>query len=673
MSDLIPRTARLVPYTKRPKHVAGFVTAYVFEPAADDPGAKLGNLYVVVEVLVSGRASEEVVDLIIQTFGDAYYNAEGAADVDPGTRFESATRHLNHALADYVNKGNAAWIGKLSAIIAVQAKDDLHVTQTGSAEAYLYRGKAVSQITQPETGKPASPLKTFGTIASGSLDVEDRVLLATPALIHQIPLKKLQSLVGRLSPNAAIAEISQLIPSSATARIAALVIEFTTPELAALKVRSDEPSEIELAAPANIAEAAIQTAAPIVTSTAEGSKKLASVAASHVEKIKPRLKKAGLTAAEYLRQQLAAPGGRKRAGIALIIITVLIVALIAWSSIARSGAQAFKSYQDLYSRYAAASARISTDHESARRELSTVSTELAKLKSREKDINRALKNNPLLENEPNTFAAFTSLLAAKLDEAGGLYRLKPFVITEVGGSTGKPNHFEVFGGKAYVFDSKNDNALSIIDLATGNQRDSKIQGSSLGNVVATTLLSTNDGILLLTDKPSVWVYKFANDSISEQSVAFGTWPKGQAIASYGGNVYIRTQSAITKQVRSAAGYSPKTDYIPAPNGAGLAIDGYIYYTDGHALVQYLGTTKQASSDAIGNDYENLRSVADGKLIIATSSAHNRLAIWKITAGKPVFDREIAFTDPAAIADATYDAKSGKIYALAGNRLVSVEF
>jgi len=70
VSDLITRTARLVPYVKRPKQVPSFVTTYTYEPMAGEPGDDLGNLYVVTEVLVSGRASEEVADLILETAGD---------------------------------------------------------------------------------------------------------------------------------------------------------------------------------------------------------------------------------------------------------------------------------------------------------------------------------------------------------------------------------------------------------------------------------------------------------------------------------------------------------------------------------------------------------------------------------------------------------------------------
>ena len=169
MPELITHTARLVPYAKRPKQVASYVTAYSYEPMPDDPGANLGNLVVVIEVLVSGRGSEEIADLIIETIGDRYYN-EANESHDSLARFEAAIKTANYELAEYVNQGNAAWVGKLSAVVAVQAGEQLHLAQTGSAEAFLYRGRAHARIVSGgSSGRPAAASKTFGSIASGHL------------------------------------------------------------------------------------------------------------------------------------------------------------------------------------------------------------------------------------------------------------------------------------------------------------------------------------------------------------------------------------------------------------------------------------------------------------------------------------------------------------------------
>jgi hypothetical protein len=319
VSDLITRTARLVPYTKRPKQVPSFVTAYSHEPLPDDPGADLGNYYVVMEVLVSGRASEEVADLVIETIGDHYYN-QAATETTPLERFEAAIKAANHELSEHVNHGNAAWIGKLSAVVAVQVGEELHIAQTGSAEAFLYRGKASSHISASGPNRPTTPNKTFGSIATGQLEPGDRILLATPALIHQVPLNRLQAIISGSGPNSAIAEITDLLKGASVDRIAGLVIETTTPELAALQVRSEQPSEIQLGTPDNAIDAAKMVAAPIAQSTVESSKKVAQAAHTGWKRAQPHARAASLATVDMVRRLLQSSKGRKLTLVILLVV-----------------------------------------------------------------------------------------------------------------------------------------------------------------------------------------------------------------------------------------------------------------------------------------------------------------------------------------------------------------
>ena len=59
MSDLVTRSARLIPYVKRPRNAAGFATAYRYEPLPGDPGSILGSLYVVIEKTITYLGSRK--------------------------------------------------------------------------------------------------------------------------------------------------------------------------------------------------------------------------------------------------------------------------------------------------------------------------------------------------------------------------------------------------------------------------------------------------------------------------------------------------------------------------------------------------------------------------------------------------------------------------------------
>ncbi|MDB5178934.1 MAG: hypothetical protein JWN01_877 [Patescibacteria group bacterium] len=676
MSDLITRTARLVPYTKRPKQVASFVTAYSYEPQPNEPGAPLGSLYVVLEVLISGRASEEVSDLVIETIGNHYYN-EPPAGTEPLERFESAVKAVNHELTEHVNRGNAAWIGKLSAVVAIQAGDEVHVAATGSAEAYLYRGKSASHITGgSDTSRPTTPSKTFGSIATGQLEAGDRLLLATPALIHQVPLEKLQSVIGQTGPNTAIAELTELMHGAATDRIAAFVIEITTPELAALQVRSEQPNEIRLGSPENALEAAKLAAAPIAKTTVASGKKVAEAAGTEWKRAKPRLRTLGLTLAGKARQALSTTGGRRKALIALGVIVVILIVLVWRHQTSVASNQYFAKYQEAYAGYTRSQTLASTGQkDQAGTLLQSIQTQLTKLAPHESVINKKLGDSPLLQGEPRTMKEFTSLVTNGVDEIQGLIRVNYTTVATLPAKDTRPEHFEIAGGKAYIFDIAHKNALSIVTLASGNIKTSSIDADKLGAVINTTLSAANDGIYIVTNQPSVWFYRFDTDTLKEQPVAYGQWPAATAVASYLTNLYLLSEGTIYKHVKNATGFSPKTTYfLPDANSkaaTALAVDGSIYLASPSGLHRYVaGTFKQSATlpQSIAR-IKNLRSTDDGTLLIGTDPASKRVGLWTASDTKLAFSKQIAPNGLKSLYDSTYDAKTGQIYAVADGRLI----
>lgn len=676
MSDLITHTARLVPYAKRPKQVPSFVTAYSYEPIANEPGAELGNLYVVMEVLVSGRASEEVADLVIETIGDQYYN-QPRENRDALGQFEAAIKAVNHELGDYVNRGNAAWIGKLSTAVAVQVGAEVHVAQTGSAEAFLYRGKAATQICSKEPNRPTTPTKTFGSIATGQLEPGDRLLLATPALIHQIPLEKLKSIIIGSGPNTAISEVTELLKGTSVDRIAALIIEITTPELAALQVRSEQPDEIKLGSPENALEAAKIAAAPIAQSTVTQGKKVASAAQASWHKVKPRAQMATLAATDSTRHILQSKNGRRAAllGVAIIVLLAILIAHSHFTSAQKN--KTFGAYQTQYQGFLQAQTVLAEgDRNTAATLLTTVSGRLSTLQSDKYIINSKLTTSKdLPTNEPRTFADFLNLVASTTDQANGLVRIKPITIANLG-TNAKPEHFEVSDGNAYIFDAANNNKLTIVNLQSGTKYPSTANTGELGTVVSTTLSSANEGIYILTAKPSLWLYSFNTDTLTQESIVSGKWPAAAEIASYASNIYFLETNGVFKSERAGYGFAAASKYVntttnKSKSPSGLAVDGSIYVTSGTTLSRYSGGSNESSAPSPSSllDVGNLRSTANGTVIIGTSQQSNKIGLWLTSASKLLFDKQIALNAATRIYDATYDQKTGNIFATVDNKLV----
>jgi hypothetical protein len=644
---------------------------------ADEPGAQLGNLFAVVEVLVSGRSSEEVADLVLGTLSEHYYN-EASSQPDPLSRFEEAVKATNHELTEYVNQGNAAWIGKLSAVLAVQIGNELHLTQTGSAEAFLYRGKSAARISGGQaTSRPAVPSKTFGSIASGGLEAEDRLLLATPALIHQLSLTKLKTIVSENSPNNAIAEITDLLRGGSADRIAALVIEATTPELAALQVRSEEPNEIQLGQPETVMEAAKLAAAPLAQATVASSKRAGGAAKTSWQQAKPHVHKAGLTAVDWLRRFMTGPGAKKRLLVSAGIVVVAIASLWLWQTGVTRTKELLTRYTIDYHQYELATSSLEAgDKASAKTLLAKLQSELSELAKApgRSQLDSELAHGAVAGNPAKSVSQLQSLVGAKLDQVESLQRVNPTTVTSFSSIKNNKSVFlELNNGKAYTFDANNNSALYIVNLTTNELTTSNADTAKLGEITATTLSSSGDGMYILTKKPSVWFYRFDNDSLAEQSVGIGQWEPGQAIASYSGNLYILSDDVVYKHVRTYSGYSPKSAYLSGPNVKGassLAVDGSVYVGAAAGLKLFLSGSLKATADMPSSlaASQNLRSTNAGNTLIASSPATKRIGLWDASKSLSL-SKQYELNGVKALYDADYDGKTKTAYALVDGRLV----
>ena len=678
MSDLITRTARLVPYTKRPKHMPGFVTAYAYEPLPDDPGAELGNLYVVIEILVSGRASEEVADLVIETSGNQYYNKANPGD-SALERFEAAVKAVNQELTDHVNRGNAAWIGKLSAVIAVHCGAEVHLAQTGSAEAFLYRGKSSTQVTAGAPSRAHNPSKTFGSIASGQLEAGDRLLLSTPALIHQVPLAKLQGIIGQSGPNAAISEITDLLHDASVERIAALVIEITTPELAAIQVRSDQPSEIRLGSPENPLQAAKMAATPIAIGTISSSQKIAHSAEATWKRAKPGAEAFLNRAAGKAKTVLSRPKNRVILGSG-VAAAVAVIGLLFWHSRSDiTAAKAFSDYQSAYNAFVSAQKHLAAGNlEAATGELGAVGKTLDLLKAQKATINNKLANSDIPSGEPKTFDDFSKQLAALAGPSTNLQDSDAKVVAKYTSKSGKYTHFELAGTSAYAITSGSNPSIQIVNLQNGDVKNSTTNAAKLGSVVSTAMASSGDGMYILTAKPSVWFYNFGSDSLTEQTVNFGSWPKASAIASYLSNIYLLGDNVIYKHTKSASGFSPKVEYITTTKPAdkdpiAMAVDGSIYLMTASGLDRFVsGSLKQTLPAPEGlSGATIIRSTAGGTVIVGLDPKTKLVGFWTATDANLSFKKQVSIKGAKDITDATYDPQTRNLYALTDGNLVKL--
>ena len=679
MTEFITNSAKITPYRKRPRHGGSFVTAYSHEPTADNPAAELGNLYCVAEVLVPGRQAEDLIDLIIETFGNQYYNQ--SSQPFPLARFEQAVKETNRQLAAYVDKGNAAWIGKISAIIAIIVDNEIHITHTGSAEGIIYRHQQSTNITSGASPRPSTPTKTFGVVASGELEVGDKILLATPALIHHVSANKLTGTITSHSPATAIEELGQVIDNLVADRVAALITEITTPELAASQVLDSKPAEVAVGAPTTAAEAVKQIVLPAAAHTVKQSSQIFKANSRHFVQraqklgkyLKPFGRKFGLKLAATSRAIVSSSKRRRLATLVLIMI-VLVASGWGWRNYTQ-GQQAsqFKKYQQIYTMYL----QLPSTNQSAVESLMKLQDEYAGFKSSESAINKALANSNLRDGEPRTYAAMAQVLKQKLDQLTGLVTVEPTIIKNLKDANILAKHFELVSAKLYIFAEGNQPAIHIINPASGNVTTSAANLRELGTIVATAPSPNGDGIYLLTDKPAVWLYQISTDKLNEAVLSYGSWPKSSAIATYASNIYLLSENNVYKFARNSSGFSPRTTYATLTEntaGAGsLAIDGSVYVLTANHLTELLsGTPKRTAPLPIAMPQtDRLRTAETLNIASAVNHQTDRIIVFNKTPSSLAFSYQLKANELSGLQDAVYNPATKHFYILTDTNLAKI--
>lgn len=681
MNRLVTSTAKLLPRANRRN--GGLVTAYFYEP---EPGVEpgLGSLFAIIEVLGSPKQAPEVVDLIIETIGHQYYNQETEGELDPLAAFERAIKTVNHGLGEYISQGNASWIGKASAVIAVLAEDQLHLTQAGSAEAYLYRkGREIHVSADLHQGQLAQ-LKTFSNIASGTMLPGDRLLFATPALLHQVAKTELRSIIADNEPASAVAELAQLIGTENSDRIAAVIAEVVTPEQLALKVKNEEPNTAYLGASESPLQAAAATAAPVAKKAAKhGVRLFGAATAITKQKLLPGLRKAGLAVAGKLRKFFSGPDGRNKFLITLAIIGALVAFMI-YSNLNGSRMNSLiKQYDSALTTVNQARAQLdSGDKASARVSLTKATSEIATLKKSPfvGRLDKKLGSRPHPETDPASTTELAELVALLQDQLEGLAQVTPNDVVELSTiANSSPGYMEQVGKKLIVIGSKNNPAIAEYDLSNSRLKTT-VASSTLGQPVATTVSSSGDGVYILTSEPSVWLYKITDSTVTKQTVSFGEWPKAKDISSYAGNIYLLSaeDGQIYRHVPTSGGFSAKQVYLlPAQvastaGATSMAVDGSALLggVKGGLNRYLIGALTQSSTLPDSLQKSNfLRSYADGSTILTIDSTSKRIGIITFDGTNLSFTKQFSLKNVSSPLAAALDTTTRAVYTLTEGKIV----
>lgn len=144
--------------------------------------SNLGNIAGIFEIEGASEDASYIVNYLISIIKKEYFSHPKRGAVES---FEAALHKANLALSKLASHGNVSWIGRLNAACIVSEKNNLHISNTGTASVLMMRGNSLSNISEGGEDSPEpNPIKTFEDVLSGRMEEGDKIIISTAAIFE---------------------------------------------------------------------------------------------------------------------------------------------------------------------------------------------------------------------------------------------------------------------------------------------------------------------------------------------------------------------------------------------------------------------------------------------------------------------------------------------------------
>ncbi len=172
-----------------------FCDIFIYEPENVDE-QKLGNLYIVGEIVNFSESSSYLVNLLASIIKKEFYSKPKRSTMES---LEAGLHKANSTLSNLAEQGNVDWIGNLNMTCGAYKENELYFSQVGGVKTLLVRDSQITDIGKNITKEEKPhPFKTFTNIASGEIEQNDLVLFATPEFFNIFSLEKIRQLSSSL-------------------------------------------------------------------------------------------------------------------------------------------------------------------------------------------------------------------------------------------------------------------------------------------------------------------------------------------------------------------------------------------------------------------------------------------------------------------------------------------
>jgi hypothetical protein len=158
---------------------------------------ELGTMLILIEILSPWFPAANVGKLIFNEAIKKYYDLKSEYENNQ-VRLEETLKSVNRKLSEVANKGEVEWLGNLNAICAVIFNNHLLISQTGTADAFLFRQKSFSHITEGlKKEETPHPLKTFTNLTAGELNPGDKILITNQEIFSDLPFQEIREVITK--------------------------------------------------------------------------------------------------------------------------------------------------------------------------------------------------------------------------------------------------------------------------------------------------------------------------------------------------------------------------------------------------------------------------------------------------------------------------------------------
>lgn len=629
------------------KEEGSFLENYAYDLGEGEEAA--GQLFVTVEIQNNPADAEVIAETIFDSARKIFFSD---LEKDPYERFEDALKEVNSQINAFKEETVSKFIGNLHVIIGIVVGDELHISQTGDAEAYLIRKRYCSVISEGLSDPNSKTDETFSNIASGSLEPGDFVILATTRLLRYISKS---DFINTLNPQDLVESLSDLKDA-------------LTPEILS------KIGLIGMVFHEGLSELTDNERKGVREYLEDEKPSLAKRIKSKPNRVHGAVKGIGDKSVHYLNTLLKGMTSRQMTKdkiLALLIVVIILLTAVIWFVKNNTANQREIDRLDevlvqVQEEINTASLRGISSKDAASDILTDAEAKAVEVLNSGYHRSKATELLGLIQEEKTKLDNITYVTDAKV----------------VADLTTKRDNVSALGlipysGSLFAFEY---NALYEILLDTINDPLTIDDNEA---VIDGTWDDDNDALIFLTKSGRVITY--SNGQFQFMDTEDGQFHSSVAVASYNGRMYLldSAEKQIWRYNKKREGYSGAESYIAegefGSNFVDLAIDGYIYViTDDGSLIRFdrgvptFLTISKAPLDPIDSPTKIYTELDLNKIFVLEPSKNRVIMLDKDLEGEgAVYNSQFLFDNLGDVRDIYFDKDSNRLYLLDSQRLYEV--